>query len=190
MVDPTKKKIRCAYEEYGVEEFYQQTGHMYKNPHGPQVEALLRECEPLIDYSSALDLCCGAGEVTLALRTLGYELTVGCDPYTYEAYKAATGLSCLRYTFDELLRGQLTGDYSSIICSFALHLCPEEKLYPLTYALFNLSPVLVIITPHKRPVLEGFKGVSLVKRTVVSTARKKRVSLKIYTMPQHPRWQI
>ena len=189
MVDPLKKKIRCAYEEYGVEEYYQQLGHTYQNPHAPQIEALLRECEPLINYSSTLDLCCGSGEVTLALRQLGYERTVGCDPYTFDAYKAATGLSCLRYTFDDLLRGQLIGNYSSVICSFALHLCPEEKLYSLTYALFTLSPILVIITPHKRPILERLEGVILIERAEVRTLKKKRVSLKIYTMPQHPRWQ-
>jgi ubiquinone/menaquinone biosynthesis C-methylase UbiE len=41
-----------------------------------------------------LDLACGAGEVTLALKGIGYTKFEGIDPYTYEVYEQKTGLKC------------------------------------------------------------------------------------------------
>ena len=74
----------------------------------------------------------------------------------------------------------MSGNYSCIICSFAMHLCPKEKLYPLVIQLFQHSENLVILTPHKRPELELLSGVELVFTDFAKTEKGKKVFLKHY----------
>src|SRR6476469_9120335 len=85
--------IRAAYEQYGVEGFYQRFGDSYRNPHERVIRAALGAALARWDLplDRVLDLACGSGEVTLALRTLGCEAIDGIDPYTYQAYAARTG---------------------------------------------------------------------------------------------------
>jgi len=61
-----------------------------------------------------------------------------------------------------------------------MHLCPEKQLYPLAYQLFQCSPQLVIITPHKRPQLEKLDGVNLDFDDFTLTQKGKKVFLKSY----------
>lgn len=189
--------VRGAYERHGVDGFYQERGAEYTNPHMPQVAALLARWSSSAPRGARiLDLCCGSGEVTRALRDVGEYQVTGLDPYTHVAYERETGLKCLRYSFAELIRGALETDpdviasggpvYDHIICSFAMHLCPPEELYALTYTLFKYSPELILITPHKRPDLESLTGVTLQETLIELTARGKRVTLKSYRMPDHP----
>ena len=201
------KSIRGAYEERGVESFYRERGHLYQNPHTAQIDALLSRYAERITGARILDVCCGSGEVTRAALSLGALEVVGVDPYTYAAYERQTGLVCLRYSFAELIRGALddasmsldnaTGcaptsrdvpasRYDLIICSFAMHLCPQDQLYALVYTLFKYSETLMIITPHKRPELEKLSGVLLCESAVELTPKGKRVTLKRYAMPHHP----
>ena len=153
-----RNSVREEYRRLGVAEYYRQHGGDYRNPHFPQVRELLRRNEGRIDYRQALDFCCGSGEVSLVLRELGYEPAAAADPFTSEAYTAMTGLSCLPLYFHDVVRGGLDGHYSAIICSFAMHLCPDDQLFMLCYQLFRHTGQLIIITPHKRPALERLDG--------------------------------
>ncbi len=44
------------------------------------------------------------------------------------------------------------------------------------------APVLVVITPHKRPALEELPGIELVKEDFELTERGKKVRLKQYQL--------
>lgn len=172
--------IRNLYSEKGVDQYYAQEGGTYANPHFPQIEALLTQNQSNIDYSNVLDFCCGSGEVSQVLIKLGYPLPQASDPYTQEAYRQNVGKECWDFSFEDIIRGKLEGQFSSIICSFAMHLCPQKQLYPLVYQLFQHTAQLIIITPHKRPELEKLTGVRLLFTDFTLTERGKKVFLKGY----------
>jgi hypothetical protein len=46
--------------------------------------------------------------------------------------------------------------------------------------LLQAAPLLVIITPHKRPELEKLQGIELLWEDAVETARGKKVRMKAY----------
>jgi len=174
------KAIRKQYEELGVDAYYKEHGAIYQNPHFPFIRQLLVQNQHRIDYQNSFDFCCGGGEVTMVLQELGFPNTIACDPFTQQAFYKNTGREALSYSFEEVIRGQLKGEWTSIICSFAMHLCPEKQLYPLAYQLFQCSPQLVIITPHKRPQLEKLDGVNLDFDDFTLTQKGKKVFLKSY----------
>jgi len=180
-----QQAIRNQYVAQGVDAYYQQHGDTYENPHFAQITALLENNQSRIDYSQTLDFCAGGGEVTQVLQKLGHTKVKGCDPYTYELYTQNTQLDCLTYNFQEVIQGKLNEvftpqTFTSIICSFAMHLCPEKQLYPLVFNLFQLTNRLVIITPHKRPILEDIAQVHLDFEDYALTKRGKKVKLKSY----------
>ena len=174
------KSIRSSYENLGVEGFYQKSGDQYTNPHEAQIIALIKNNAHRIDYGKVLDFCCGSGEVTEVLAKMGFENTVGSDPFTQTAFKNRTGKDALSLTFDDVIRNGLDQKYSAVISSFAMHLCPIKKLYPLTHQIFQFTKQLIIITPHKRPVLEKLDGVQLQFTDDVLTTRGKAIRLKSY----------
>jgi|GEM_PF-323613 len=174
------RAIRDWYEDLGVEEYYRRHGEHYQNPHLPWIEALIQRNHTRLKLDNCLDFCCGRGEVSQALLQLGYKHILGCDPYTQALYQQETGLACLAWSFDDLLQGKLTGDYSCIISSFALHLCPRDQLTPLVWQLFNSTNQLAILTPHKRPALEQIEGIELEFTDHVLTPRGKQIRLKVY----------
>jgi len=174
------KSIRSSYENLGVEGFYKKSGDTYTNPHEAHIVALLKRNTHRIDYDKVLDFCCGSGEVTEALFKMGFKNTIGSDPFTQTAFKNRIGKIALPLTFDDVIRNGLDQPYSSVISSFAMHLCPVEKLYPLTLQIFQFTKQLIIITPHKRPVLEKLDGVQLDFVDAVLTFRGKEIRLKSY----------
>ena len=174
--------IRNQYEKIGVEAYYQQQGDQYANPHFPYIQKLLKQNQHRIDYQKVLDFCCGSGEVSQVLIDLGSSDITGCDPYTQKAFYNNIGQEALSYSFKDIIRGKLEGNWTSIICSFAMHLCPEKQLYPLVMQLFRCSPQLVIISPHKRPVLENLDGVRLDFNDFCLTPKGKKVFLKSYRL--------
>ncbi len=174
--------IRNGYAELGVEGFYRDNGATYCNPHFSYIAELIRRNHHQIDCRRVLDFCCGSGEVSQVLSNLGYDHVEGCDPFTQKAYTQRMDHPCLPYSFDDVIRGKLSGkQYTSVICSFAMHLCPPKKLYPLTRQLFDCSPQLIVITPHKRPALEILDGIRLDFEDAVLTERGKAVRLKGYS---------
>ncbi|MFN7327483.1 MAG: class I SAM-dependent methyltransferase [Chitinophagales bacterium] len=175
------KDIRPLYETYGAEEYYRLYGEGYENPHEPIIRALVQRNLARWDCSGGvLDFCAGGGEVTRALLEQKGVQVRGCDPYTYALYERLTGCPCDRWSFMEVIKGADLGHYSLIISSFALHLCPEKELFSLVWALFMAAPVLVVITPHKRPALEELPGIELVWEDFELTERGKKVRLKVY----------
>ncbi len=177
------KALRDQYRKLGVESYYRRHGGEYQNPHFPQVRALLHQNESQIDYSRALDFCCGAGEVSMVIRDLGYPLPLASDPFTGEAYQQHFEQSCLSLAFEDVVRHGFAphGPFSTIICSFAMHLCPPHLLFPLAYQLFRRTAQLIIITPHKRPALEQYEGIRLDFTDHTLTERGKKVFLKGYS---------
>jgi hypothetical protein len=119
-----------------------------------------------------LDLAAGSGEVTLALRELGATRVDGVDPYTADAYLARTGNSVERLTFEDVAAGALAGrHYSLVVCSFALHLCEPSRLPAVCQQLSLVGDALLILTPHKRPVIKSEWGWTLVGELVVERVR-------------------
>ncbi|MGE0104936.1 MAG: methyltransferase domain-containing protein [Blastocatellales bacterium] len=152
--------IRPRYEELGVEGYYSSQGATYRNPHEPAIREIIRMAverwDP--DLSDVLDLACGSGEATLAIRdAVADNLPVrisGVDPYTAGAYRERTGLEAELISFEEIAEGALAGRrYSLIVCSFAMHLIDRSWLPALLAQLALISENLWILTPHKRPEL-------------------------------------
>lgn len=149
--------IRAAYQRSGVRGFYQRCGAHYRNPHETSIHALITRSIQhwSLDLSHVLDLACGSGEATLALWAAGARQVTGIDPYTSDAYQRRTHQAAERYTFDQIVAGALsTRQYSLIVCSYALHLVEESRLPQLGVQLSVISEMLLVITPHKRPLLK------------------------------------
>ena len=185
------KAIRNEYADMGVEDYYRNHADVYENPHFPYIQQLLEQNRHRIDYTKTLDLACGGGEVTLILRGMGFDNTTGCDPFTSRLFEKNTGKMCLEWRFEDIIKGSLghssmtndlmTNDnFSAVISSFAMHLCPQKQLYPLVAQLFLKTKNIVIITPHKRPELEQLPNVTLQFEDFVLTERGKKVFLKSY----------
>jgi len=179
------QKIRPLYDEFGAEGYYQSFGAAYENPHLPQIQALLQRNYHRLDCSgTVLDFAAGGGEVTSTLQALGAQNLLGCDPFTHALFETKTGFSCLKLAFKDVIRAGMPGQYSLIISSFALHLCPLKDLFSLTWNLLQAAPLLVVVTPHKRPELEKIPGVQLAWEDAVFTERGKKVRMKAYqTVP-------
>lgn len=161
-------KVTLEYAKHGTPaRFYAAAGATYRNPQEREVHATLLAVVPLwgVDVSNALDLACGSGEVTLAVRTALGGHCSGADPYTGAAYQRRTGQACERLSFEDVaaLNGaDLPRRYSAIICSFALHLLDDSYLYAVLATLAQWSDTLLILTPHKRPYIKPELGWRLV----------------------------
>lgn len=178
--------IRPLYDQFGPDAYYQAHGTDYENPHLPQIEALLSRNFHRLDCSGGvLDFAAGGGEVSQMLRRLGVSQLAGSDPYTYELYEQKIGLPCARWSFMDVIRNGIPNTYSVIISSFALHLCPLKDLFPLAWNLFQAAPLLLVITPHKRPELEVLPGIELLWEDMVENERGKKVRLKAYRLIPH-----
>lgn len=158
----------------GVEGYYREHGAQYRNPHEPQLTAALRAAverwQP--DLSAVLDLACGSGEAARALEACGAAPVMGCDPSTGEAWQRRMGRPCLRERFEDIASGAFSGRrWSLIVCSFALHLCPESRLPALIWSLSQCADHLWVVTPHKRPVLREDWGFALGAELVVERVR-------------------
>ena len=175
------QKIRPLYDEHGAEGYYREFADAYENPHLPEISALIARNFDRLDCSGmVLDFAAGGGEVATALQMAGAENILGCDPFTFALFERKTGLPCLQLSFKDVIRDGLPGQYSIIISSFALHLCPFKDLFSLCWNLFQAAPVIVIITPHKRPELENIQGIQLIWEDAVETVRGKKVRMKAY----------
>jgi SAM-dependent methyltransferase len=160
-MEPEREAIRNAYALLGVQAYYTQHGATYRNPHEPIVRDVLAQAVERwrLDLRLVLDLACGSGEATLALRDLGAGSIEGADPYTGVAYRARTGQEAQPWSFEAIARGALAGRrYSLIVCSFGLHLAPPSWLPGLAYQLGLAAGALLVVTPHKRPHLNPAWG--------------------------------
>lgn len=145
----------------GVEEFYK--NGVYHNPHTPIIQEITREyCNR---HETILDLAAGLGEATNHLNAK----VTAVEPYL--PYPDA-----LPYTFSDIIEGKLVGQFDAIICSFALHLVEPSRLPDLLYALADLSSILYIISPHKKPYVNHFKW------ELIDSKVHKRVHFRYYSI--------
>lgn len=148
--------IQNEYEELGVEEFYKKEGDNYRNPHENTIKKLIIEAENRnLIGDSIIDSCCGFGEITMLM---GDRDIIEIDPFTTSAYSKRTGKQALNYSFKDIAKGKLTLSCDTIICSFALHLCPLSLLHPVLWHLKDCSKRLIVISPNKRPDCHGISG--------------------------------
>ena len=169
-----RPSIRSEYESHGVRGFYAESGADYRNPHEPQIRRCIRlvveKWEP--DLTKVLDLAAGSGEATLALRELGAGAIDGVDPFTAEAYRHRTGQPAEELTFEDVAGGALVArHYTLVFCSFALHLCEPSRLPAVAQQLSLIGDALLILTPHKRPVIKPEWGWRLVGEEVSERVR-------------------
>lgn len=165
--------LRGFYEEFGVDAYYEHHAGNYVNPHERHVQSLVRQADALgVLGNRVLDLCCGSGEVT---RCLPHRECTGVDPYLGRIYSSRTGRPVFDWSFRDIAMGRLTGQYDSVICSFALHLCPLSLLPQVLWNLARLSAALVVLSPHKRPDCDG-----VALWTCVHEAVEERVRMRIY----------
>ena len=170
------KGIRNHYQEFGATKFYEKFGAQYRNPHEAVIRVLVErasvEWKFEIKNWRVLDLACGSGEATLALRDLGCNRIDGIDPYTGQAYFERTGQTALPHSFEELAKGVLPpATYDLCICSFALHLASPSFLPPLCLQLALRCARLWILTPHKRPHISSAWGWELKNEMVHERVR-------------------
>lgn len=147
--------IRNAYSAMGVTEYYSNHARNYSNPHEPIIRHHVTHW--MVGYSpdiSILDLCCGSGEVTRQLQTLGYDNVIGNDPYTHELYRTNTGNPCWTMDFKHIATRGLPTKFDLVVCSFAMHLCDVSMLPSVLYQLAIQSTTLLVITPNKRPNID------------------------------------
>ncbi len=166
--------LRARYQRLGARRYYEQHGAEYRNPHEAAVRKTLSVAAAAwaLDLAQVLDLACGSGEVTLALRALGAGTIDGVDPYTRPAYLLRTGQVAEPFSFEQVAAGALDGRrYSLIVCSYALHLLAPSRLPQLAYQLSRLAPTLLVLTPHKRPALRPEWGWGLAGEMVVDRVR-------------------
>src|SRR5579859_3330289 len=138
----SRPAIRHAYARHGVPDFYRRFGADYRNPHEPAIRALLQQSVPVwqLNLSQVLDLACGSGEITRCLRELGAGSIDGVDPYTGQAYVQRTGQTALPFSFEQVAAGALDDrHYSTIFCSFALHLLEPSRLPALALRLSQIA---------------------------------------------------
>jgi SAM-dependent methyltransferase len=172
--DDAQPAIRTAYEEYGAEEYYRRFGAEYRNPHEARLGAVIRSSveRNALDLSRVLDLACGSGEATRVVTALGAGDVDGVDPFTTEAYRAATGRDAESLSFEDIAAGALADRaYTLTVCSFALHLADVSRLPLLAWQLAQISDALLIVTPHKRPDVRPDWGWELVDEIVIDRVR-------------------
>ena len=166
--------IRGQYVRYGAQGYYEQFGAQYRNPHELAVRQAIHAAAAGwgLDLARVLDLACGSGEATLALRELDAAAIDGLDPYTGAAYQARTGQAAEALTFEAIAAGALDGRrYSLVVCSYALHLLEPSRLPRLLYQLSRVAGSLLVLTPHKRPQLRPEWGWTLTGEMVVQRVR-------------------
>ena len=179
-IDPLPDGLACSvraeYEKHGADGYYRRFGRTYRNPHEPAVCESLRAAVagwPL-DLSHVLDFAAGSGEATLALAELGAARVDAADPYTWEAYESRVGRPAERFTFADVAAGALAGRwYTLVVCSFALHLCEPSRLPAVAHALSLVAPALLLLTPHKRPVIRPEWGWKSAGEKVVERVRSR-----------------
>jgi SAM-dependent methyltransferase len=150
--------IRESYINQGVIPYYKANGSNYSNPHEEAIKSCLDVTLSMWkpQLNSVLDLAAGSGEISSHIKA---KSVTGIDPYTGESYFKRTGKRALPYSFDDIVKGAIADHkYDLIVCSFAMHLLEESKLPALCYALAQISSKMLIISPHKKPVISwGWK---------------------------------
>ena len=166
--------VHSKYKEHGVKNFYKWFYDEYKNPHEPIIKKSLLYINDnwKIDFNNVLDLACGTGEITRIMIDLGYNNIEGVDAYSCDYYNKQTNKTCKPISFDGIIKGDLDNKkYTTIICSFALHLLEPSKLPIFLYKLSEISKQLLIISPHKKPEIKEEWGWTIENEITIDKVR-------------------
>lgn len=170
-------KIRNEYASFGTaEKFYEAKGAEYRNPAEHDIRRSLKRHMRDSDMAQCLDLAAGSGEITLWVRENGGSVEA-CDPYCQEAFKMRTKTECHSWSFEDIAHGIVEPPeelFSSVICSFALHLLNESYLPALLAMLTSWTRTLIVLTPHKRPHLNPNTGWILISEFCEDRVRFRR----------------
>lgn len=172
--------FRMKYKTFGIDEYYKLDGDVYRNPHERQIIHAIQNCINIQNLDKTLpilDLACGSGEASIALTLMGFQNVSGIDPFTTNAYKYRTGLKVESFTFNDIAAFGILYDryYNAIVCSYAMHLCQLQLLKLLCIQLSLVSKYLIIVSPHKLPVINDEYGWKLVENIVSN-----RVHVRIF----------
>lgn len=140
--------IRHEYEKKGVAQYYLEHGNEYINPHYHDIHAAITKWRNLFENKSIIDLCAGSGEVSTSLKSIAQSIE-GIDPFTYQSYQRNTRLKCHQHDFKRLAFEGFPVKADMIVCSYAIHLCPESMIHQLTWQMTNVCNELIILSPHK-----------------------------------------
>jgi hypothetical protein len=155
--------VRDDYADHplGAPGWYRDHGSTYRNPHDDAVAAMVERSittHPELYEATVLDLAAGSGEVSQVLLTYGFD-TLACDPFTTDAFMRRLDRPCEPWSFEDIAHGALVDrTFSAVICSYALHLCEPSWLPVVCAQLALATDHLVIITPHKRPMINESWG--------------------------------
>lgn len=139
------------YAKFGIKGFYEEIGESYTNPHQKDIKNLIKVISvPNLRY---LDLGAGDGIVSQELIANNCLNVEGCEPFLNDLYKSRTKLSCLTFSFEDIAKGLLNKQYDVIVCSYAMHLAEKSILPNLLFQLSQSCRKLIILTPHKNPVI-------------------------------------
>lgn len=172
---PAPAPVRPGYDTLGPVGYYAAHADDYVNPHEPivrrLVEAWIERHSPSTD-TRILDLACGSGEISHVFLSHGFTQVTGVDPYTGPAYHRRTGQEPLPHDFIEISKGRLDNmSFDAVFCSFALHLADVGLLPQICLRLAQISPLLVILTPHKRPEIKPAWGWRLTEEVLADRVR-------------------
>lgn len=158
--------IRDEYAKIGVSDYYKLNNKTYINPHLENVHLSLKWVVDKIKITDFIDLSCGNGEVTSYLNSIGIVNSFGIDPYFCDIYKEKTKNNCLSLSFEDIAVKGLESNSQTIICSYALHLCPKSYFKQLLYNLSYNCKYFVLISPSKYPVVD--KYFELIHETIIN----------------------
>lgn len=154
--DFTKEGIRNEYTEMGVDKYYSTKKEEYVNPHEENIKLCLDWVIGKIDIGKFLDLSCGNGEVSKYLASKDILDFKGCDPYFADIYTRNLNKECFELSFQDIAKKGLPESFKTIVCSYALHLCPPSYFNTLLYQLASKCEILIIISPSKYPIIEKY----------------------------------
>ncbi len=171
--------FRQLYNNSGNSDlYYINHGNSYSNPHQNSIEKIVKDVVTTFFtiQHSYLDLGCGGGQVSMALNSIGCKNVVGLDPYTTSLYKKNCPFPILAHSFQDVAYNKIQLDNCDVvIASFSLHLCPLHDLKLLCINLALVCQWLVIISPHKNPILTDDCGFKLVE-----FFKSDRIHVRIY----------
>jgi SAM-dependent methyltransferase len=171
--------FRQLYNNSGNSDlYYINHGNSYSNPHQNIIEKIVKNIVTTFFtiQHSYLDLGCGGGQVSIALESIGCKNVVGLDPYTTSLYKKNCPFPILAHSFQDVAYNKIQLDNCDVvIASFSLHLCRQHDLKLLCINLALVCKWLVIISPHKNPILTDD-----CKFTLFKSFKSERIHVRIY----------
>jgi hypothetical protein len=100
-------------------------------------------------------MSCGNGEITSILVNNNIKNINATDPYLCPSYNKKYNFNCMNYSFKDILNNKLNINYSTIFCSYALHLADNSMIPNISWNLSLISEYLVIITPNNKPIINS-----------------------------------